>query len=249
MKPGFKLACVLFVLAILLLGTGFGLLFLVPPVYPASARIQFGDKSDGDSTMGFDPYWVQDQFLALQSDAVLSRVVTHLNLLGRWGRDDSQLPEALEMLKRNLNVRQSRSTSLFDIRYDSTDPNESADVVNAITRSYRDLRFEKRIETHQMAIANLEKLFREGQQKIAEMEAHPVKSQVQLQLLKSGQDRLTSRIQQLKATKLTSGVNILEIATPATRFVRPQRKPAYFCIAGALACAFLGAALTVRSRH
>src|ERR1051326_4851204 len=74
-----------------------------------------------DRRIGFDPYWLQDQFETLQSKAILYRVITNLNLTRRWA-EKFKKPELLQVemayarLRKQIDVRQPNNKSLIGIR-------------------------------------------------------------------------------------------------------------------------------------
>jgi len=110
---------------------------------------------------GFDPYWVQDQFETLQSKSILYTVISNLHLNTLWAQKlkedvDLRTEVTYAMLKNKIDVRQSRNTSLIEIKVFSDDKNEEALIDNEIASVYRDHRLETRKEMSSRGIKVLE---------------------------------------------------------------------------------------------
>jgi uncharacterized protein involved in exopolysaccharide biosynthesis len=114
------------------------------PIYEAVTRV----KAEKDPPIepfpgayqGFDPFWVQNEFEAIQSKVVLFPVITNLNLTSRWS---GTLPEVYPILRDRLLIRQARNSSIIEIRARSEHPNEAAELANAVAASYRDYRLQQ----------------------------------------------------------------------------------------------------------
>src|SRR2546426_2277200 len=77
----------------------------------------------------FDPYWVQDQFETIQSKVILYQVITNLNLNKIWAQKfkaegDLRTEVSYSILRGKMDVRQSRNTSLIEVKVFSDDKNE-----------------------------------------------------------------------------------------------------------------------------
>jgi len=103
---------------------------------------------------------------------VLGKVIDALNLNARWGKryagSDVALPtsESLALLKRRLELRPVRNTSLIEIRVFGENPVDAAALANAIAETYREYRLEGHGQSTRSAIETLEKRFDEQEQKI-----------------------------------------------------------------------------------
>src|SRR6185295_9743896 len=117
--------------------------FILPPKYSSTVRIAVekdaGDTAglDGQRNSGiFDPYWVQTQFEKLQSKMILHQVITNLGLTRKWGEKykegELRMDVTYGLLKRDINVSQSRNTSLIEIEVENDDANEAAVIANKI---------------------------------------------------------------------------------------------------------------------
>jgi uncharacterized protein involved in exopolysaccharide biosynthesis len=224
-------------IAVLVASAGVAVMMFVSPTYEASVRIRVEKEIDPGSFVDrnhlpVDPYWVQEQFQALRSKAVLLRVITNLGLTQRCS--NLSLDDADVRLPGNLIVRPFPSTSLVEIGYWSKDPQESANVANAIATTYRDHRLEQKRAKQAAGITILEKQLRDQDAKIAEREHQP-----DAESLKQVRERLVTRLQEAKAAPLTSSVQILEVASPPPRPIRDPRKLGLSLIGlGAILAAF-----------
>jgi succinoglycan biosynthesis transport protein ExoP len=109
------------------------------------------DTKDVDPLMrqqvqqGFDPYFLATEFEKIQSKAVLYPVIVKNSLRSKWAARYNETQELSEqetfnLLLRNLDVRQSRNTSLIEIRVLDEDKNEAAVLANDIAESYKNFR-------------------------------------------------------------------------------------------------------------
>jgi beta-lactamase regulating signal transducer with metallopeptidase domain/uncharacterized protein involved in exopolysaccharide biosynthesis len=136
-------------LGTLLFAAGVGWITLSPRQYVAVCRVA-SEPSD-EMVVGlhepgaFDPYFVTTEFEKIRSRPVLSAVVKELSLAQRWGQSRGggatlSLAAAIHELRRRTDVRQTRSTSMFEIRYHGNardgSPQESAEIANKIAEAY-----------------------------------------------------------------------------------------------------------------
>lgn len=165
------------------LGALAALLLTLPqtPVYQARASLEIQNlnenfmnmrevsptSSDGASYTA--EYDLQTQVKILQSDSVLDRVISSLQLekqffnqkdggrVSNW-RKALGLPqrapvslrhEAQARLTQNLKVRTQANTRIVEILYDSTNPKLAADIANAITAEFIEQNLEGRWQTTQ----------------------------------------------------------------------------------------------------
>src|SRR6185369_10286846 len=130
--------------------------FVLPESFASTVRMKVekdapdvGTLSGDRVASGFDPYWVQDQFETIQSKSILYTVITNLNLNKRWAeklKEETDLRTEMTylMLKNKIDVRQTRSTSLIEVKVFSDDKNEAAVIANEIAAVYRDHRRDQR---------------------------------------------------------------------------------------------------------
>ena len=131
--------------------------FILPESFSSTVRIRV-DKDISDvnawgeqrSISQFDPYWIQTEFETIQSKLILHQVITNLNLSKKWAEKLKEGSEPLPidftyaMLKRQVDVSQTRNTSLIEIRVFNRDKFEAAEIANEIARVYRETRFSQK---------------------------------------------------------------------------------------------------------
>ncbi len=103
--------------------------FILPESYASTARVSV----DADPSGGCN---------VIQSEAVLGPVIDKLDLKTVWGRrynggNALNATNAIQLLKKRMEVRPERNTSLIEITVFSEDRNEAAQIANAIADSYR----------------------------------------------------------------------------------------------------------------
>ncbi len=107
----------------------------------------------------YDPHWLQTEFEVIQSSSVLNDVVKKLNLNERWatryGVPELKTEETYALLKKHINVKQSRNTSLIEIWVYSQDQTEAPEIANAIADVYRDHRLGLRKQAREEGVASL----------------------------------------------------------------------------------------------
>lgn len=113
-------------------------LFLLPKVYASTARIEITGQN-GEPWASNDPYRVQTAFETIKSRRVLDPVIEELNLT-RWfgeirGHAVTQA-EAHEALVPMIDLRQTRNTSLVEVRVSTDDQQISAAIANKIAEVF-----------------------------------------------------------------------------------------------------------------
>jgi len=167
--------------------------FILPEAYLSTARIQV-DKDTPDVSgvterftyiQPYDPYWIQTEFEKIQSKSVLYKVIENLKLNQVWARkykDTGTLqPDVtLLILKSMLDIRQSRNTSLIEIRVVSEKAGEAAQIANEIAKVYAEVRLMKRREITERGLGILK----------AQLEQQHVKVTNQQELVSKLKDEL-----------------------------------------------------------
>jgi capsular exopolysaccharide synthesis family protein len=124
--------------------------------------------------MQFDPYFIQTEFEKIQSKSILYPVIEGLGLNKRWATRYNEVslsvPETYLLLRKNLDVRQSRNTSLIEIRAFSEDRNEAAEIANKIAEVYREARVNVKRGQAQKAIEILETQLTTESNKVEELQ-------------------------------------------------------------------------------
>jgi len=107
----------------------------------------FPPGSGSEMISPYDPYFIQTEFEVLQSQVILGKVIQELNLNEIWGRKYPHVlktDETMELLKRQMDLRPVRNTSIIEIRIYDEDGNMAAQIANTIARVYADYRARKR---------------------------------------------------------------------------------------------------------
>jgi len=110
---------------------------------------------------GYDPYFIQTEFEVIQSEIILSNVAAIMNLNKKWaeklsGGQTLKTTETIANIKRCMDLRQVRNTSLIEVRVTLEDRKEAADLANAVAEAYRDHRLKQRKEQTMSGIRALE---------------------------------------------------------------------------------------------
>ena len=114
----------------------------LPKTYVAVTRLEVTKPATpSDSQQNRDPHFIQNEFEKIKSSVVLTRAYRELranpqfkNVTRTRAQQDDTV--AARALLTGLGIRQSRNTSLFEIRYADRDPQFAALVANSIARAY-----------------------------------------------------------------------------------------------------------------
>jgi len=133
--------------------------FILPESYSSTCRIKvendvndsLGGNAVTASMLPYDPYFIQTTFEIMQSQLVLSNVISSLNLNVEWGKkfnngEPLKTTETMEFLKARMNLAPVRNTKLISITVYSDDAKEAALLANTIAESYKEYRFNTRRE-------------------------------------------------------------------------------------------------------
>ncbi len=147
--------------------------FILPESYSSTARIKVEQEGTDIPSMNglsasdrpYDPFFLQTTFEIIQSQVVLSNVISSLNLNVEWGKkyyngETLKTTETMEMLKQRMHLDTVRNTKLIAITVYSDDKNEAARLANAIAKGYQDYRLNQRNELTSPAIQVLENQFK-----------------------------------------------------------------------------------------
>lgn len=111
----------------------------------------------------YDPYFVQTEFEAIKSEAVLTNAVHQLGLANKWGVDPT---EALARLRRRIELKAKPNSTFIDISVKDGDPKEAAAIANAVAEGYLEWRLTQTREASETGIKALAQRFAENQKKI-----------------------------------------------------------------------------------
>ena len=154
--------------------------FILPESYASTARIKV--EADGVDMGGvgdamvirdneYNPYFIQTTFEIMQSQVVLSNVVSAKNLNVEWGKkyfngETLKTSETMEILKSRMSLSPVRNTKLISITVYSDDKNEAADIANAIAEAYKNYRLDSRKQVTSRGLITLEEQFTNLEQEI-----------------------------------------------------------------------------------
>jgi len=173
--------CGVFIVVFLLVFTTAAIVtFILPETYASTARIKVeaDDSNSGYTTGGpadhigvYDPFFVQTTFEIIQSQLVLSNVVSTLDLNAKWGKkynggEPLATTETMEILKRRLVLQPVRNTKLISITVYDEDRQEAADLANAVVKAYQDYRINSRRELLRGGLIVLQQQLTETESKI-----------------------------------------------------------------------------------
>ena len=141
--------------------------FMLPETYRGIARIALrktedspaGNPKPAQPAVGdYDQYFIQTEFELMQSQVVLDRVVKKLGLNEKWGvkfngGEPLTTAETTELVRRFVDLRPVRSTSLVEIHVYRDTPDEAANIANAMAEAYQDYRVEKDSELERSLIS------------------------------------------------------------------------------------------------
>lgn len=201
---------------------------ILPESYSSTVTIEVGkDTTDiapllmGVQTpQNYDPYFIQTEFEKIKSKAVLYRVIKDnlpvddpefkdlgirpLRLKSKWGEKlnigrELTDAEAYQLLLRQVDLRQSRNTSLIEIRVYSEDRKEAADLANIIAYTYKDFRRSKSSGASKISIETLRE-----------------ESAARKKELEEAQATMDGLRQQLKVSDIDVGGNLVSLMEPET---------------------------------
>lgn len=151
---------------LLIVLTTVGVTFILKRTYESTVSIKIErDTKDIDpllrqnNQLNYDPYFIATEFETIQSMAILDPVIDSLKLRDKWAEryNEPKLTQldTYEILKKNLDVRQTRNTSMIEIRAYSEDPAEAQTIANAVADSYKKWRLSTKKGQSVNAIAAL----------------------------------------------------------------------------------------------
>ena len=166
---------VILLVFLLVVLTTLAVTYWLPKTYASMARIkvekdipEISGIENKQNYSPYDPYWLQTEFEVIQSSSVLNEVIKKLDLNQKWARYSStgklQTQETYMFLKGQMNVRQTRNTSLIEIWVYSEDKDEAALLANTIADVYRNNRLKQRTEVREMGVASLREQLRQQEE-------------------------------------------------------------------------------------
>lgn len=158
---------VILVVFLIVLLSATAITLLLPKTYSSMARMEVNkEASDIDQLFGsnmpqqFDPFFIETEFQRIQSTSMLYPVIEELGLQRSWAKKlniPGELPirQTYLMLLRQLNLSQTRNTSLIEVNVESRDPEEAAIIANKIAEVYKDSRLDQQVDAAERGIQTL----------------------------------------------------------------------------------------------
>jgi uncharacterized protein involved in exopolysaccharide biosynthesis len=232
---------------LLVVGTATLVTFILPEVFASTARIRIErDSNDAqpqsDSRQvqsSYDPYFIQTEFEVIQSELILGRVIETLNLNAEWARKYSggeklKIAETLDLLRRCLDLKPVRNTSLIEIRVLRDRPEEAAKIANAIAETYRAYRLEQERQMNLAKITALEERWNEKnhRQQVAQEEFVQLRGKLQVPTPEPAEGELLAKYpsyveakQRLEELRQSHTVLGMKIAQEETDLSLPRKSP------------------------
>ena len=186
--------------------------FFIPKTYMSLSRISIEkDTSDIAPLLGmqsgpsaFDPYFIQTEFEKIQSQMVLDKVVAKCSLTTEWELPDEVM--ARKRLKKAIDVRQFRNTSIIELRAYDRKPLRAQRIAQAIAEEYQAHRTDAQQKRVQKGIDVLEGELENYKEEIAGMQASVDKLRVDLGISDAAGDESYSIIEPEIVRRYESGL-------------------------------------------
>ncbi len=137
-----------------------------------SENMRVFDQNRG--SMGLDPRFAPTQFEIIQRKEVLYPVIDKLKLVDRFGTDMGGAitkEQAYLKLRSLLNLKQVRNTEVLDLSVTYTDPQASAQIVNAVAESYQAKKREQKQDLTSSSLTQLNSQLESQRARVSEMTA------------------------------------------------------------------------------
>lgn len=111
--------------------------------FESTARVRVDTEANSNSF--YDPYFVQNETEVLQSDVILGRVADKLNLQSALANEEGKkqpmrTEEAIQTLRRKLDIKVPKGTSLLEIHARDAQSEEAAKIANSVAEEYLNYR-------------------------------------------------------------------------------------------------------------
>jgi succinoglycan biosynthesis transport protein ExoP len=182
--------------------------FLLPQTFMSIARIEVS-KEGGDisgllqlqsAPQQYDPYFIQTEFEKIRSQKILNQVINDLGLIDTWGKrfnlDRLRPQEAYALLSKQIDLRQSRNTSLIEIRAYSDNKDEAAAIANKIAQVYKKSRIDMRKELSESGISALKEEFDQQTKKVLDVQKAVDEQRMKLGISELGESVLSATSEQ-----------------------------------------------------
>ena len=135
----------------------------------------------------YDPYFLLTEFQTIQSEAVLNKVVTAMNLREKWGKKyNGGIPlnesDVEAMIKSRIELAPVRNTKFIEIRAYSDNAQEASDLANQVAESYRQYRLDEYEDLKNHGISSLQQQLADEDKKVAAAQAKVDQLRVDLKI-------------------------------------------------------------------
>lgn len=242
---------------LLVLLTAAAVTFSLPRIFYANVRMKVEREKvtveifEARAGGGFDPIFQMDQVEIIRSQKIGYRLVDKEDLIRKWqvsGADAMAREQAFQILRSRLNVMPLRNSSLLEVGFYSTNPEECADMANAIGTIYRDSRLEEPTLQIEMGLEKLREEYN-AQQKLvveAQQKVNSLRKDLDLDVI-GNRARLNDEvIQRLHGDRSTAMIDLLVSKTrmdQISKLTNAEMKNASPSIIGDASVANLQAAL------
>ena len=138
------------------------------------------------SPAAFDPYFIQTEFEKIQSQKVLDKVVVRCELTEDWKRLNGgnllDPIEARKILKKSIDIRQFRNTSIIELRAYDRDPRKAQEIAQALAVEYQNHRKDAQTARVKQGIKALEGRKEKTDEQILVMQANVDKLRTDLNI-------------------------------------------------------------------
>lgn len=208
--------------------------YFMPRKYKATAkaelRMESADyKPFSNGAIGMDPRFAPTQMEIIQSTEVLYPVVESLGLARRWGNEFGPLPRdaAYAKLRSMVGLKLARNTEILEITLTSTDPNECAELANAILQSYQDRRIRASRQLSDSSLGEFERDLQAQRQRADELNQQLLEMRRKHPEIRddavNGLDPMDSRHTQVEAKQAEVDKYATQVAAHSTQLERIQQ--------------------------
>ncbi len=149
--------------------------YVMPKKFESEATIEVKPRSAGNSVLGpgfsdsrgsmMTPQFFGTEFEKIKSYNSLSKVVSKLELVSKWGVDKDT---AIRILKGIVNTQNIRGTDLISIRVRHTSKEDARNVTAEVAKAYKEYRLEIETRDADKELYELNKAVRDQEDKVEE---------------------------------------------------------------------------------
>ncbi|GAB4239645.1 MAG: exopolysaccharide regulatory tyrosine autokinase VpsO [Candidatus Methylacidiphilales bacterium] len=214
---------IILTILILTVGTAVVVTRSMPKIYQSSAVIQI-EKQNPDLQVfrpemeGMDPLFLQTEFEVIQSKKILYPVIAQLKLVDRWTARFGAEPGSLTqdqvyntLARSMLQVRPFRNTKLIEIVVNSQDPQEAAEIANAIAKEYEKSRLTEIEErtTSGLSVADAEFAEQQERVRVAKVKIEELRRELGVDEVLGGSNQQAATLQEIDLQRKENVLNEL----------------------------------------